>query len=207
MRAGGSAILVAAALLASALGGACAAAPAPRPGDVPRTHAMYEGSRPPPLDEMAVLLVFSPAEEAGKTMVGRITSDTTGEDYRPSLDTRALELEPGRYRLETYFWIARSRLEDNKLVIENLQSGRIAPMEIVVEAGRTYSIRAELRKEGDAPAQERSGFFPLNCGATVADPERLRRGDSAFLAASEYVWRPHLTVLPAAQANEYRRHR
>ncbi len=206
MLARGTGILARAALLASAIAGACAA-PAPRPDDSPRTHAMYEGTRPPPLDEMAVLLVFSPAVEEGKTMVGRITTEATGEDFRPSLDTRLLELEPGRYRLETYFWIARSRLQDDKLVIENLQSAQIAPMEIFAEAGRTYFIRAEMRKKDQVPAQERSGFFPLNYGATVADPEKLRRGDSGFLAASDYLWRPHLTVVPMAQASEYRRHR
>ncbi len=168
---------------------------------------MYEGSRPPPLEKMAVLLVFSPATEDGKTLVGRITSDETGEDYRPSLDTRLLRLEPGRYRLETYFWIARSRLESGKLVIENLQSGQIAPMEIVTEAGRTYYIRAEVRKKNEVPAQERSGFLQLNYGSTVADPESLRRGDSDFLAASESVWRPHLTAVPPAQAAEYRSYR
>jgi hypothetical protein len=190
-----------------ALLAACASSSAPKPDDLPRTHAMYDGSRPPPLEKMAVLCVFSPASEDGKTLVGRITSDDTGEDYRPSLDTRILALEPGRYRLETYFWIARSRLEDGKLVIENLQSGQIAPMEIVVEAGRTYFVRAELGKKDEVRAQERGGFFRLNYGATVADPERLRRGDSSSLAASEYVWRPHLTVLPPAQAAEYRGYR
>lgn len=195
-----------AALLAAALLAACAAPP-PRAADSPRTHAMYKGDRPPPLDEMAVLLVFSPATEDGKTLVGRITNDEIREDYRPSLDLRFLELEPARYRLEMYFWVARSRLEGGKLVIENLQSGRIAPMEVVAEAGRTYYIRAEVRKKDEVPAQERSGFFQLNYGATIADPESLRRGDSQFLALSEYVWRPHLTVVPPAQANEYRSYR
>jgi len=80
-------------------------------------------------------------------------------------------------------------------------------MEIVVEAGRTYCIRAEVLKEEEVPAQERSGFFRLNYGASVADPESLRRGDSRFLATSEYVWRPQLTALPPAQAAEYRSHR
>ncbi len=195
-----------AALLGAALPAACSTS-APRAADSPRTHAMYEGSRPPPLDKTAVLLVFSPATEDGKTLVGRITSEETGEDYRPSLDLRLLELEPGRYRLETYFWVARSRLENGKLVIENLQSGQIAPMEIVAEEGRTYFIRAEVRKRDEVPAQERSGFLALNYGATVADPERLRRGDSQFLATSDYVWRPHLTVVPPAQAKEYRSYR
>lgn len=185
---------------------ACAAS-APKPADVPRTHAMYDGSRPPPLGKMAVLLVHSPPTENGKTLVGRVTSDATGEDYRPPIDLRLLELEPGRYRLETYFWIARSRLVDGKLLIENLQSGDIAPLDLVAEEGRTYSIRAEVRKKDDVPADERSGFFPLNYGSTITDPESVRRGDSRALRASEYVWKPHLVVLPPARATEYRSHR
>lgn len=194
-------------ILALAVLLAACSTPAPRAADSPRTHAMYEGNRPPPLAETSVLLVFSPAEEDGKTLVGRITSDQTGEDYRPSLDLRLLELEPGRYRLETYFWIARSRLENGKLVIENLQSGEIAPVEMVAEEGRTYFIRAEVRKKDEVKAQERSGYFQLNYGATIADPESLRRGDSGSLAESEYVWKPHLTPVPAAQAKEYRSYR
>jgi hypothetical protein len=80
-------------------------------------------------------------------------------------------------------------------------------MEIVAEEGRTYYIHADMRRKDEVPAQERSAFFPLNYGSTVADPERLRRGDSEFLAASEYAWRPHLTVVPPAQAKEYRSYR
>jgi hypothetical protein len=194
-------------ILALAVLLAACSAPTQRAADSPRTHAMYEGSRPPPLAEMGALLVFSPASEDGKTLVGRITSDKTGEDYRPSLDLRLLELEPGSYRLETYFWIARSRLENGKLVIENLQSGQIAPVEMVAEEGRTYFIRAEVRKKSEVRAQERSGYFQLNYGATVADPESLRRGDSGSLAESEYVWKPHLTAVPPAQAKEYRSYR
>jgi hypothetical protein len=181
---------------------ACAAtAPAPK------THTIHRGKRLPPLEEMAVLLVLSPPDENGKTLVGRITREGGGADYRPPLDTRLIELEPDRYRLETYFWIARSRLEGEKLLIENLQSARIAPVEIVVEAGRTYFIRAELRRREEVPAEEMSGFHPLNYAASLADPEGLRRGDSEFTAASDYVWRPHLSVLPPARAKEYRSHR
>lgn len=168
---------------------------------------MYEGNQPPPLADMGVLLVFSPPQDDGKTMVGRITCDDTGEDYRPSLDMRVLELAPSRYRIEVYFWIARSRLQNDKLVIENLQSGKIAPMELVAEAGRTYYVHAEVRKKDQVPPEEREGFFPLNYGETVADPESLRRGDSRILAESEYVWRPHLVVLPPARAKEYRSYR
>lgn len=184
---------------------ACAATP--QPADVPRTHAMYEGNRPPPLAKMALLLVFSPAEEQGKTMVGRITSEATGEDYRPSLDLRVLELEPGRYRLETYFWIARSRLQDGKLLIENLQSGKIAPFELVAEAGATYYLQADMQKKDDVPAAQRDAFFQLNYGASIADPDSLRRGDSDLLAVSEYLWRPRLVALPPDRAKEYRLYR
>jgi hypothetical protein len=184
---------------------AAACAGTPRPADVPGTHALYEGNRPPPLETMAVLLVHSPPEEAGKTLVGRITSDR--EDYRPPIDLRLLELQPGRYRIELYFWIARSRLENGKLLIENLQSGKIAPMEIVAEAGRTYWIRAEVAKASDVPAEERGGFFELNYGAEVTNPDSMRRGDSSFLAKSEYVWRPRLEVLPPDKAKSYRSHR
>jgi hypothetical protein len=184
-----------------------ACAGTPRPADIPRIHSMYQGNRPPPLDKMAVLLVFSPADQEGKTLVGRITSETTGEDYRPSLDMRSLELEPGRYRIEAYFWIAESRLQDGKLLIENLQSGKIAPVEIVAEEGRTYYIKADVRKRADVPGDEIGGFFELNYGATLAEPESLRRGESKFLAQSEYVWRPILTPLPANLVKEYRSYR
>lgn len=189
-----------------ALLAACASTP-PRAADGPQTHAMYEGDRAPPLEKMAVLLVFSPPAEPGKTLVGRITSEQTGEDYRPSLDLRQLQLEAGRYRLETYFWIARSRLVEGKLVIENLQSGRIAPMDLVAEEGRTYFIRADVRKKDEVRADERGGYYPLNYGATIDDPERLRRGDSSSLAPSEFVWKPLLVVVPPAQAKEYRSYR
>jgi hypothetical protein len=168
---------------------------------------MYAGDRPPPLEKMAVLLVMSPPGDEGKTLVGRIRSDATEEDFRPPTDLRLLELEPGRYRLETYFWTARSRLEGGKLVIENLRSGKIAPLDIVAEEGRTYYIRAEVERKDAVPPEERGGFFRLNHGATVTDPEELRRGDRAVLAESQYVWRPHLTVLPPDRAKEYRSHR
>ncbi|HEX5135630.1 MAG TPA: hypothetical protein VFY93_01535 [Planctomycetota bacterium] len=186
---------------------AAACAGTPRPGDVPGTHAIYAGNVPPPLDAMAVLLVFSPPSEEGKTLVGRITSDATGEDFRPPLDTRVLELEPGRYRLETYYWVARSRMEDGKLLIENLRSGRIAPVEIVAEAGRTYWIRAEVRKVDDVPAEERGGFYELNYGEAVTDPDSMRRGESKFLAQSAWVWRPRLEALPPDKAKGYRSYR
>lgn len=179
----------------------------PRPADIPRVHSMYAGNRPPPLDSMGVLLAYSPPEEEGKTLVGRITSDATGEDYRPPLDLRLLELEPGRYRLEAYFWIARSHLRDGKLVIENLQSGKIAPIELVAEAGRTYYVKAEVRKIEDVPVDERGGYFELNYGATVTDPESLRRGTSKLLRTSEYVWRPRVLALPPERAKAYRSHR
>jgi hypothetical protein len=168
---------------------------------------MYGGNRPPPLERMAVLLVYSPPEEEGKTLVGRITSEATQEDFRPPLDMRLLELEPGRYRLETYFWVARSRLEDGKLLIENLQSGRIALLEIVAEAGRSYWVRAEVRRAEEVPAEERGGFYELNYGAALAEPDSMRKGESSFLARSEYVWRPRLEVLPPDRAKSYRSHR
>ena len=79
-------------------------------------------------------------------------------------------------------------------------------MEIVVEAQRTYYIHAELRKKDEVPGEERDGFYPLNFGATLADAEQLRRGDSRFLAASEYVWRPHLTAMTPAQEKQYWSH-
>ena len=188
-----------------ALLAACASTP-PRAADGPQTHAMYEGDRPP-LDKAAVLLVFSPPEEPGKTMVGRIISEASREDYRPPLDVRQLHLEAGHYRLEAYFWIARSRMENGKLVIENLQSGSIAPMDLFAEEGRTYFIRAEMRRKDEIRADERGGFFALNYGATVADPESLRSGDSSSLAESEFVWKPHLVVVPPAQAKQYRSYR
>jgi hypothetical protein len=168
---------------------------------------MYKGDTPPPLDKMAVLLVFSPPDVPGKTLVGRIRSEETTEDFRPSLETRQLQLEAGRYRLETYFWIARSRLEDGKLVMENLQSGRIAPMDLVAEEGRTYFIGADLRRGDAVQPDERGGFYELNYGATVADPEQLRRGESSVRAVSEYVWKPLLIVVPPAQAKKYRSYR
>jgi len=193
------------ALVFAILLSACSATP--RPGDVPNTHAMYQGNTPPPLEKMAVLLVYSPPDEDGKTLVGRITSEATGEDYRPPLSLRTLELEPGRYRIEAYFWIARSRIENGKLLIENLQSGKIAPIELVAEAGRTYYVHAETKTKDEVPAEERGGFFHLNYGQTVADPESLRRGNSNFLAESEYLWRPILVVIPPASAKEYRGYR
>ena len=70
--------------------------------------------------------------------------------------------------------VARSRIEDGKLVIENLQSGKIAPIEVVAEAGRTYWIRAEVRKAEEVPVDERGWFFELNYGASVADPDEPR---------------------------------
>jgi len=160
----------------------------------------------------AVLLILSPPEESGKTLIGRIRNDELGVDLRPSLDTGAVELKPGRYRLETYFWIARSRLDrgakgQETLVIENLQSAEIAPMEIVVQGGRTYFIRADLRRKGSVPPGERSAFHPLNQGESISDPDRLRMGIARVLAESDFVWRPELTVLPDDRAGQYRKKR
>jgi hypothetical protein len=177
----------------------CAASPR---ADAPPAQAIYPGERPA-RDSMAVLLVLSPPEEDGKTLVGRIASEDTGEDFRPPIDLPFVELAPGRYRVETYYWIPRSRLVKGKLLIENLQSAAIAPVEIVVEKGRTYFIRAELRRADELSADQRSGFFPLNYAATLADPEKLRRGESEFQRLSEYVWRPHLSVLPPERARSY----
>ena len=170
------------------------------------------GSRSKQAEGPALLLVLSPPEETGKTLVGRITGLDADFDVRPTLDTRAVELAPGRYRLETYFWIARSRLgrdadRRETLVIENLQSARIALMEIVVEGGRTYWVRAELRRTEGVPAAERSGFHPLNKGESISDPDQIRLGIARVLAESEFVWRPHLAVLPEDRAQEYRTNR
>ena len=107
-----------AALLAACAASSSTSTPTQEPPKiVGNTHAMYAGSRPPPAGKMGVLLVYSPPEEDGKTLIGRITSDATGQDFRPNLDLRSLQLEPGRYRIEAYFWIARSRLEKGKLLI------------------------------------------------------------------------------------------
>jgi len=153
----------------------------------------------------AVLLVLSPPSESGKTFVGRITNEELGVDIRPTLKTPSVELQPARYRLETYFWIARSRLGrdakgNDTLVIENLQSARIAPMEVVLQGGRTYFIHADLRRKETLPPVERTAFHPLNKGESISNPDQLRAGSARALAESDFVWRPELTVLPEERA-------
>jgi hypothetical protein len=179
----------------------------PRPKPNGNHHAMYAGRKPPPEEKMAILLVYSLPEEAGKTLIGRITSDATSADFRPPLSLRYFLLEPGRYRIEAYFWISRSRLENDKLLIENLQSAQIAPLEIVVDAGRAYCLRADVRKKDAVPAEARGAYYPLSYGSTLADAERLRSGDdSTFLGASEFVWRPELAMMTIAEQKQYWSH-
>jgi hypothetical protein len=188
--------------LALALFAGCAAS---RPADAPPAApaGIHPGKRPASAS-MAVLLVLSPPEEDGKTLVGRVMIEEGERDLRPPIDLEFVELGPGRYRLETYFWIPRSRLVKGKLLIENLQSAEIAPIEIVVEPPRVYFIRAELRRADELTPEQRGAYYPLNYAATLADPDQLRRGESKFQRLSEYVWRPHLAVVPPAQAKAYR---
>ncbi|MHC4548392.1 MAG: hypothetical protein ACYTEZ_06400 [Planctomycetota bacterium] len=138
--------------------GACASQPR-SPADTPfEAHALYEGRRPP-LDRVAVLLVISPDDDDGLCVVGRVTEPQAGSDYRPRVDRSLLELKPGRYSLEVYYWIARSRFElaaggKRMLVMENLKSATVVPITITVEAGRTYYLAPELRRARElSPAQ------------------------------------------------------
>ncbi|MHC4429051.1 MAG: hypothetical protein ACYS0D_10700, partial [Planctomycetota bacterium] len=164
--------------------------------------AFYEG-RHPSLDKLAVLTVITPNDDDGVCVVGRIQDSESRRDYRPPVKQALLELRPGQYRLEVYYWIARSRFDrSGALVIENLKSATVVPMTIDVAAGDVYTIEPELRRSEDLSLKARERFHPLAVAASFAQvksppPERRQ-------VVKTHVWRPHLKPLPTAKAKQYR---
>ena len=69
-----------------------------------------------------------------------------------------------------------------------------------------FFIRADVRKKEVVPAEQRSAYFPLNYGATLAQAEQLRSGDSTVLGPSDFVWRPEVTAMTLAQEKQYWSH-
>jgi hypothetical protein len=167
--------------------------------------AFYDGRRPS-LDELAVLTVLTPTDDNGICVVGRIRDAELQRDYRPPVKQALLELKPGRYRLEVYYWIARSRFDrSGALVMENLQSATMVPLTIDVAAGQVYFIEPELRRTEDLSGTERESFHPLAIAASFAQvksppPQRHQ-------VIQTHVWRPRPATIPAPEAKRYRSYR
>jgi len=166
----------------------------------------FYGGKQPRLEELAVLLVFTPTDDEGLCVVGRIRDTDSGRDYHPPVRQAILELRPGSYRMEVYYWIARSRFDrTGALVMENLQSATMVPMTIDVAAGKAYALTPELRRNQDLSLKAREDFHPLAIAASFSQVKTPPR--QTHLLVKSHVWRPHLTTIPAAEADQYRSYR
>jgi hypothetical protein len=160
----------------------------------------------PDLDKLAVLTVITPANDDGVCVVGRIRDAEKQRDYRPPVNQALLELKPGQYHLELYYWIARSRFDRNgALVMENLKSATMVPFKIDVAAGEVYFIEPKLRRSEELSPTEKKRFHPLAIAASFAHvkappPERHR-------VIKTHVWRPQLATIPDPEAKQYRSYR
>lgn len=197
-------------LLLLALAGACGSTPLLQPPkEIIETEfpvvAFYDG-RQPALEKLAVLTVLTPDDEDGVAVVGRIRDPASGRDYRPPVKQALLELRPGEYRLEVYYWIARSRFDRHgALVMENLQSATMVQMTINVAPGDTYALTPELRRSEDLSPREKKGYHPLAIASSFSQvksppPQRHR-------VIETHVWRPKLATLPADEAKQYHSYR
>ncbi|MHC4934472.1 MAG: hypothetical protein ACYTGV_20040, partial [Planctomycetota bacterium] len=74
-------------------------------------HRLYGGGTRRP-EDVAILLVATPSGRTGIGVVGRVVRKDLGIDFRPEVRRALLELEPGRYELEVWYWIGRSSLEE-----------------------------------------------------------------------------------------------
>jgi hypothetical protein len=165
----------------------------------------HEGQKPR-LEELAVLLVLTPTDDEGLCVLGRIHDTDSQRDYRPPVRQAILELRPGQYDLEVYYWVARSRFDLNgALVMENLQSATMVPMTIDVAAGKAYALTPELRRSQELSAEAREGFHPLALASSFSQVKTPPR--QTHLTVTSHVWRPHLTTIPAAEAEQYRSYR
>ena len=167
--------------------------------------AFYEG-RQPSLEKLAVLLVFTPTDDEGLCVIGRIRDTDSGRDYHPPVRQAILELRPGQYRMEVYYWVARSRFDRHgALVMENLQSATMVPMTIDVAAGKAYAFTPELRRNEELSLEARKSFHPLAISASFSQVKTPPR--QTHLVIKSHVWRPHLATIPAAEAKQYRSYR
>jgi len=165
----------------------------------------YDGHKPR-LEKLAVLLVLTPTDDEGLCVVGRIRDIDSGRDYRPPVRQAILELRPGQYLLEMYFWVARSRFDRNgALVMENLQSATMVPMTIDVAAGKAYTFTPELRRNQELSPKARKDFHPLAIASSFSQVKTPPR--QTHLTVKSHAWRPHLTTIPAAEAEQYRSYR
>lgn len=167
--------------------------------------AFYEGRRPS-LEKLAVLTVLTPNDEDGIGVVGRILDAERRRDYRPPVKQALLELKPGRYHLEVYYWISHSRFDSRgALVIENLKSATMVPMTIDVAAGGVYFIEPKLRRSEDLSPGEKEKYHPLAFAADFAQvqsppPDKHRPIET-------HVWRPRLATIPQPEAKQYNHYR
>jgi len=173
-----------------------------------RVHALYRGTNWP-LKDVARLMVLTPSDNAvGIAMVGRVTCRESGADYRPNLEETVLELEPGLYRLELWYWIGRSRFEEaggkRGLNLRSLRSAKVAVMEAVLEAGRLYYIDPELRFQDAVPADQRDAYYPLLYSSTLAIGARPEKPEREL---AEWIWRPHLKTWDDEAAAHYDNYR
>jgi hypothetical protein len=169
--------------------------------------AFYEDEgRRPKLDDLAVLTVLTPTDDDGVCVIGRIRDAEARRDYRPPVKQALIELRPGSYRLEVYYWIARSRFDrTGALVMENLQSATMVPMTIDVAAGNVYFLQPELRRSEELSPRARERYHPLASAASFSQvksppPDRRR-------VIQSHVWRPKLASMPDAEAAPYRSYR
>jgi len=171
-------------------------------------HTLYWG-RQPELDDLAIALVFTPGGARGVGVIGRVTNLETKADYMVPLDIDVLELAPGRYRFELYFWIGRSSFKETGagergVKLESLRSADIAVREATLVAGGTYYIGAEMKLKGTIADAEKDRFHPLRYGASM---EEVKDAPPVETEASEWMWRPRVTKMKPDKAGKHRAYR
>jgi len=192
---------------------ACAPASSTRQGDSPfKAYILSPAKRPPPMDEVAVLVVATPPEydERGTCVVTRVRDLKTGREVEPALRYQLVELNPGRYEASVHYWVQRSHIKRNatgqaKLVMEDLRSMRPAPIRFTAEAGHTYWVSPRILVDGNLEPGVRDSWQPVIYGKrTGFDPSPP---PAEYVVTDDYLWRPTIAELQGEAAAKYRRYR
>jgi hypothetical protein len=168
-------------------------------------HRLYEGGAKRP-KEVAVLLVATPSGRTGIGIVGRVVRKDQNIDFRPEVRRALLELLPGHYELELWYWIGRSSVEktgagQGELKFQSLRSAEKAVMQVEVKAGEAYYIDPELKHRRQLYKLSQEGYYKLMYGEQ--DVQRVDRDDASLKLRADYLWRPHFRVLTDEQAKRY----
>jgi hypothetical protein len=167
-------------------------------------HRLYEGGAKRP-QEVAILLVATPSGRTGIGVVGRVARKDMKIDFRPEVRRALLEVLPGRYELELWYWIGRSSVErtgagQGELRFQSLRSAEKAVMQVEVKAGEAYYIDPELKHRRQLYKLSKEGFYKLMYGEQEAQAEDR---DASVELRADYLWRPHFRVLTDEQAKRY----